>query len=80
MRCQIHVCSSLLELFVHDGHKAFLEVVIPTSWTVLHPILGVCAGGLVIGEEVEVALVDFDMDVFWVFLNLLLFYGHPVRI
>ena len=36
--------------------------------------------GLVLGEEVEVALVDFDMDVFWVFLNLLLFYGHPVRI
>ena len=27
--------------------------------------------GLVLGEEVEVALVDFDMDVFWVFLDFL---------
>ena len=28
-------------------------------------------GGLVLGEEVEVALVDFNMDFFWVFLNFL---------
>ena len=27
--------------------------------------------GLVLGEEVEVALVDFDMDFLWVFLNFL---------
>ena len=27
--------------------------------------------GLVLGDEVEVALVAFDMDFFWVFLNFL---------
>ena len=34
-RCQIHVHSTLFELFVHGRHKVFLEV---------KPIMGVCAG------------------------------------
>ena len=62
MRCQHggSFCSILLELFVHGRHKAFLPP---------YRVYGL--DGLVLGEEVEVALVDFDMDFFWVFLNFL---------
>ena len=49
----------------------FLFMVGPRCFLKQNPFWVYALVGLVLGEEVEVALVDFDMDFFWVFLNFL---------